>query len=50
MAQVELLRRVGAGAVQMAWPGHIPEGMRVREVVSLVDMVASFLEAGGAPT
>lgn len=35
--------------LQMAWPGHISEGMRVREVVSLVDMVASFLEAGGAP-
>ena len=35
--------------LQMAWPGHIPEVMRVREVVSLVDMVASFLEASGAP-
>jgi len=35
--------------LQMAWPGYISEGMRVREVVSLVDMVASFLEAGGAP-
>ena len=35
--------------LQMVWPGHIPEGMRVGEVVSLVDMVASFLEASGAP-
>lgn len=34
--------------LQIAWPGHLPAGKRVSEAVSLVDMVATFLEAGGA--
>ena len=34
--------------LQIAWPGRLPAGERVKETVSLVDMVATFLEAGGA--
>ena len=33
----------------MRWPGALPAGRRVREVVSLVDVVATMVEAGHAP-
>jgi choline-sulfatase len=33
----------------VSWPGQIPAGRRVSEVVSLVDLVAAVLEAAGAP-
>jgi choline-sulfatase len=33
----------------LSWPGQIPPGRRVSEVVSLVDLVAGMLEATGAP-
>jgi choline-sulfatase len=33
----------------LSWPGQIPAGRRVSEVVSLVDTVAAMLEAAGAP-
>lgn len=35
--------------VLMSWPGRLPEGRRVTEVVSLVDVVAGMLEEAGAP-
>jgi len=33
--------------LQMRWPGVFPEGVRVPQVVSLVDVVATMLEAAG---
>ena len=30
--------------LQIAWPGHLPAGRRIREVVSLVDLVATLAE------
>lgn len=34
----------------MAWPGHLPEGRRVPEVVSLVDLTATLVDIGeGSP-
>jgi choline-sulfatase len=35
--------------LQLSWPGHLPAGRRVREVVSLVDLVAALVEVAGAP-
>ena len=35
--------------MQIAWPGHLPAGRRVPEVVSLVDMVATLLDLTAAP-
>ena len=36
--------------LMMAWPGHLPEGKRVPEVVSLVDLTATLVDvAGGRP-
>jgi choline-sulfatase len=32
----------------MRWPGRLPEGRRVAEVVSLVDVVATLVDAAGA--
>ncbi len=32
----------------MRWPGHLPAGKRVPEVTSLVDLVATFVDAAGA--
>lgn len=34
--------------LQIAWPGHLPAGKRITEVVSLVDLVATFVEMSGA--
>lgn len=34
--------------LQIAWPGHIPDGSRVSQNVSLVDLVATIVEAAGA--
>ena len=34
--------------LQLAWPGHLPVGRRVNGVVSLVDLVATIVEAAGA--
>jgi len=34
--------------LQISWPGQIPPGQRFEEVVSLVDMVATFVDASGA--
>ena len=34
--------------LQLAWPGHLPAGRRVNGVVSLVDLVATIVEAAGA--
>ena len=34
--------------LQLAWPGHLPAGRRVNGVVSLVDLVATVVEAAGA--
>lgn len=36
--------------LQMRWPGVFPKGTRIPEVVSLVDVVATMLEASGVPT
>jgi choline-sulfatase len=33
----------------LAWPGRLPAGRRVRETVSLVDLVATLAEVAGAP-
>jgi choline-sulfatase len=33
----------------LRWPGHLPQGRRVPEVVSLVDLVATLVDAAGAP-
>jgi choline-sulfatase len=33
----------------ISWPGRLPRGKRVTEVVSLVDLVATMIEATGAP-
>jgi choline-sulfatase len=33
----------------ISWPGQLPAGRRVEEVVSLVDMVATMLDLTGAP-
>ncbi len=33
--------------MQISWPGVLPSGIRIPGVVSLVDMVATFLEAAG---
>ena len=33
----------------LSWPGRLPNGRRVTEVVSLVDLVATLLEVAGAP-
>jgi choline-sulfatase len=33
----------------LSWPGHLPAGRCVREVVSLVDLVATFVDVAGAP-
>jgi len=33
----------------LSWPGHLPAGRRVEQVVSLVDLVAALLELTGAP-
>ena len=35
--------------VVMRWPGALPAGRRVGEVVSLVDVVATMIDAAGAP-
>ena len=35
--------------LQMVYPGHIPAGRRIDEVVSLVDLVATIVELAGAP-
>jgi choline-sulfatase len=35
--------------VILSWPGRLPAGRRMAEVVSLVDVVAGMLEAAGAP-
>jgi choline-sulfatase len=35
--------------LQLSWPGHLPAGRRVRQVVSLVDLVAALVEVAGAP-
>ena len=34
--------------LQVVWPGHIPGGLRVAQNVSLVDLVATILDAAGA--
>ena len=34
--------------LQIVWPGHIPGGLRVAQNVSLVDLVATIIEAAGA--
>jgi arylsulfatase A-like enzyme/tetratricopeptide (TPR) repeat protein len=34
----------------MAWPGRIPEGMRVAPVVSLADLLPTVLELAGIPS
>ena len=34
--------------LQLAWPGHLPAGRRVNGVVSLVDLVATIVEAAGS--
>ncbi len=34
--------------LQLAWPGRLPAGRRVNGVVSLVDLVATIVEAAGA--
>ena len=34
----------------LSWPGHLPSGKRVDEVVSLVDLVATLVDIAGAPT
>ena len=34
--------------LQLVWPGHVPTGRRVNGVVSLVDLVATIVEAAGA--
>src|ERR687897_1308489 len=34
----------------LRWPGMLPAGRRVPEVVSLVDLVATIIDAAGAPT
>lgn len=34
----------------ISWPGQLPEGKRVSETVSLVDLVATVVEIAGAPT
>ena len=33
--------------LQIAWPGHLPAGQRLPQVVSLVDVVATMLEMAG---
>ena len=35
--------------LQIAWPGHLPEGRRIDGVVSLVDLVATLVDLAGAP-
>ncbi|MCZ6677494.1 MAG: sulfatase-like hydrolase/transferase [Candidatus Poribacteria bacterium] len=35
--------------LQIAWPGHLPAGRRIDEVVSLVDVTATLLDIAGAP-
>ena len=35
--------------LQMSWPGHLPAGQRIREVVSLVDLIATLAELADAP-
>ena len=35
--------------LQIAWPGHLPAGRRISEVVSLVDLVATLVEVADAP-
>ena len=34
--------------LQIVWPGHLPAGHRVDEVVSLVDLVATVVDIAGA--
>ena len=36
--------------LQMVYPGQIPAGRRVDEVVSLVDLVATIVEVADAPS
>ena len=35
--------------LQISWPGHIPTGGRISEVVSLVDLVATLVEIADIP-
>ena len=35
--------------LQISWPGHLPAGRRIREVVSLVDLIATLAEMADAP-
>jgi len=34
--------------LQLAWPGHLPVGCRIDEVVSLVDLTATIVDIAGA--
>ena len=34
--------------LQIAWPGHLPTGKRIPQVVSLVDLVATVVDMAGA--
>ena len=34
--------------LQIAWPGHLPSGRRINEVVSLVDLIATVVEIADA--
>jgi arylsulfatase A-like enzyme len=31
------------------WPGHLPEGVRIRETVSMIDMLPTLLDLAGLP-
>ena len=35
--------------LQIAWPGHLPGGCKIDEVVSLVDLTATIVDIVGAP-
>jgi len=35
--------------LQIAWPGHFPEGRRVDEIVSLVDLTATLIDIAKVP-
>lgn len=46
---VQLYDEVMHVPLMMVWPGHIPAGLRIPTVVSLVDIVPTLLELAGVP-